>query len=86
MLSSLCKRSTLFKSNSLITRSTAPFTATSKQLTAVEEVHKIKQISVYQCDLPLKEGSYNWSSGKSVSVFDSTVISIETDTGYIGHN
>merc|ERR1712176_1247244 len=37
-------------------------------------------ISVYQCDLPLKEGAYNWSGGKSVSVFDSTVVKIETPT------
>ena len=31
------------------------------------EVYKIKKMSVYQCDLLLKEGSYSWSSGKSVS-------------------
>jgi len=49
-----------------------------------DEIHKIKRITVYQCDLPLKEGSYNWSSGKSVSVFDSTIIQIDTDTGYTG--
>lgn len=48
-------------------------------------MHKITKISVYQCDLPLKEGSYNWSSGKSVSVFDSTVVQIDTDTGYTGY-
>ena len=34
---------------------------------------KITKISAYQVDLPLHEGSYNWSGGKSVSVFDSTV-------------
>ena len=33
---------------------------------------KISKISVYQVDLPLHEGSYNWSGGKSVQVFDST--------------
>jgi L-alanine-DL-glutamate epimerase-like enolase superfamily enzyme len=36
-------------------------------------------------DLPLHEGSYNWSGGKSVSVFDSTVVRIETDEGVVGH-
>ena len=40
---------------------------------------KITRISVYQVDLPLHEGSYNWSGGKSIQVFDSTVIGIETD-------
>ena len=46
---------------------------------------KISKISVYQVDLPLHEGSYNWSGGKSVQVFDSTVVRIETDEGITGH-
>jgi len=46
---------------------------------------KIRQITVYQVDLPLHEGSYHWSGGKSVSVFDSTVVRIETDAGITGH-
>ena len=46
---------------------------------------KITRILVYQVDLPLHEGSYNWSGGKSVAVFDSTVVRIETDSGLIGH-
>jgi len=45
---------------------------------------KIECIKVYQVDLPLKEGSYNWSGGKSVSVFDSTVVEIITDKGVSG--
>ena len=45
----------------------------------------IRKISVFQIDLPLHEGSYNWSGGKSVQVFDSTVIRIETDEGITGH-
>ncbi|MHC5065629.1 MAG: cis-3-hydroxy-L-proline dehydratase, partial [Planctomycetota bacterium] len=45
---------------------------------------QIRRISVYQVDLPLHEGSYNWSGGKSVSVFDSTLVKVETDTGHIG--
>ncbi len=45
---------------------------------------KIKKISVYQADLPLHEGSYKWSGGKSVTVFDSTVVGIETDEGVTG--
>ncbi len=46
---------------------------------------KIRRIEVYQVDLPLVEGSYRWSGGKSVEVFDSTVVRIETDEGITGH-
>ena len=45
---------------------------------------KITRIRVYQVDLPLHEGSYKWSGGKSVTVFDSTVIQVETDAGVTG--
>jgi len=45
---------------------------------------KITGISVYQVDLPLQEGSYRWSGGKSVSVFDSTIVRVETDEGFVG--
>lgn len=44
----------------------------------------IRAIRAYQVDLPLHEGSYNWSGGKSVSVFDSTVIEVETSEGVTG--
>jgi len=46
---------------------------------------RIERISIFQVDLPLAEGSYNWSGGKSVSVFDSTIVRIDTDTGMAGH-
>ena len=45
---------------------------------------KIKRITAYRVDLPLVEGTYKWSGGKSVSVFDSTTIGVETDCGLIG--
>ncbi len=45
---------------------------------------KITRIAAYQVDLPLHEGSYKWSGGKSVEVFDSTVVLIETDEGITG--
>lgn len=45
---------------------------------------KITRISAFQVDLPLHEGSYNWSGGKSVSVFDSTLVRVETDAGVTG--
>ncbi len=46
---------------------------------------KIRKISAFQVDLPLHEGSYNWSGGKSVEVFDSTIVRIQTDDGVVGH-
>lgn len=46
---------------------------------------KITRISAFQVDLPLHEGSYKWSGGKSVDVFDSTIVRVETDEGVIGH-
>lgn len=45
---------------------------------------KISRITAYQVDLPLTEGSYHWSGGKSVSVFDSTIVRIDTDAGVVG--
>ncbi|QDV42020.1 4-hydroxyproline betaine 2-epimerase [Stieleria neptunia] len=45
---------------------------------------KITGFKVYQVDLPLAEGNYSWSEGKSVDVFDSTVVQIETDAGVVG--
>ena len=46
---------------------------------------KITRIAAYQVDLPLHEGSYKWSGGKSVDLFDSTIVRIETDEGVAGH-
>jgi L-alanine-DL-glutamate epimerase-like enolase superfamily enzyme len=45
---------------------------------------KIQEIRVYQVDLPLHEVTYKWSGGKSVTVFDSTVVAIVTDSGLVG--
>jgi len=46
---------------------------------------KIKRISAWQVDLPVHEGDYKWSGGKSVTVFDSTIVGVETDTGVVGY-
>ena len=46
---------------------------------------KIRRIAAYRTELPLHEGRYSWSGGKSVDVFDSTLVRVETDTGSIGH-
>ena len=46
---------------------------------------KIVRIFAHRVELPLHEGSYKWSGGKSISVFDSTIVGVETDTGLIGY-
>src|SRR6516162_10852436 len=46
---------------------------------------RIRGISAYRVELPLHEGSYKWSGGKSVSVFDSTIVAIDTDQGLTGY-
>lgn len=46
---------------------------------------RITGISAYRVELPLHEGSYKWSGGNSVQVFDSTVVAIQTDAGLTGY-
>ena len=46
---------------------------------------RITRIRVHQVDLPLLDGAYNWSNQNSVSIFDSTVVAIETDAGLTGY-
>src|ERR1700690_2903600 len=46
---------------------------------------KISRILAYRVELPLHETTYKWSGGKSVTVFDSTIVRVETDTGLVGH-
>jgi len=45
---------------------------------------RIIGINVFRVDLPLHEGSYKWSGGRSVEVFDSTVVELQTDVGISG--
>jgi L-alanine-DL-glutamate epimerase-like enolase superfamily enzyme len=46
---------------------------------------KIARILAYRVELPLHETTYKWSGGKSVTVFDSTIVRVETDAGLVGH-
>jgi L-alanine-DL-glutamate epimerase-like enolase superfamily enzyme len=46
---------------------------------------KIARIFAHRVELPLVEGSYKWSGGKSVSVFDSTIVGVETNDGLVGY-
>src|SRR3982751_5069101 len=46
---------------------------------------KIARIFAHRVELPLHEGSYRWSGGKSVTVIDSTIVGVETDDGIVGY-
>ena len=46
---------------------------------------RIIEISAFRVELPLHEGSYKWSGGNSVSVFDSTIVAIRTDSNLTGY-
>lgn len=45
---------------------------------------QIKRVFAHRVELPLYEGSYKWSGGKSVNVFDSTIVGVETACGLVG--
>ena len=45
---------------------------------------RLARIRAYRVELPLHEGSYKWSGGKAVSVFDSTLVEVVTDAGLSG--
>ncbi len=46
---------------------------------------RIRRILAYRVELPLHETTYKWSGGKSVTIFDSTIVRVETDDGLAGH-
>jgi L-alanine-DL-glutamate epimerase-like enolase superfamily enzyme len=46
---------------------------------------KITEIRAYRIELPLREGSYNWSGGNAVTSLDSTIAAVETDSGIAGY-
>jgi len=46
---------------------------------------RITEVSVYRVELPLHEGSYNWSGGNRVAVFDTTIVAVKTDAGITGY-
>ncbi|MET4736683.1 L-alanine-DL-glutamate epimerase-like enolase superfamily enzyme [Bradyrhizobium japonicum] len=46
--------------------------------------HRISRISGYRVLVPLKEGTYTMSGGRSLDQFDTTIVCIETDSGFAG--
>jgi L-alanine-DL-glutamate epimerase-like enolase superfamily enzyme len=61
------------------------FDAAERSAEEIVLLMRITRILAYRVELPLHEGSYKWSGGKAVTVFDSTVVRIETDAGLVGH-
>lgn len=47
-------------------------------------MHPIRKISVYHVVLDMFEGTYTMSGNRAMSQFDSTIVRIETETGYVG--
>lgn len=45
---------------------------------------KITRILAHRVELPLREGAYRWAGGLEISVFDSTIVRVETDAGLTG--
>ena len=45
---------------------------------------RITRIAAWQVDLPLHEGSYKWSGGKSVAVCDGSAVAAEPSAGVTG--
>jgi L-alanine-DL-glutamate epimerase-like enolase superfamily enzyme len=43
----------------------------------MDQPMKIRRIAAYRVELPLREGSYKWSGGKAVTVFDSTIVRVD---------
>ena len=79
------KGTTVAQTNSLCYRHIERYSIRNGIRSSSRKNMKIQCIKAYQVDLPLYEGSYNWSGGKSVSVFDSTIVSVETDEGVTGY-
>src|SRR6187549_3356352 len=46
---------------------------------------QLARILACRVELPLHETTYKWSGGKSVTVFDSTIVGVETDAGLTGY-
>lgn len=46
---------------------------------------KIRRIRAFRVLLPLREGDYKWSGGKSVVTFDSTIVEVTADSGLVGY-
>lgn len=46
---------------------------------------RIVEIRAYKVELPLVDGSYKWSGGNEVKIFDSTILAIESDEGITGY-
>lgn len=46
---------------------------------------RITRLRAYRAELPLHDGSYKWSGGNAVTIFDSTIVEVETDSGLKGY-
>ena len=45
---------------------------------------EVTELAVYSVDLPIADGSYDWSGGNSYEAFEATVVRLDTDAGVTG--
>ena len=45
---------------------------------------EVTELAVYRVDLPIADGSYDWSGEQSYEAFEATVVRLETDAGVTG--
>jgi L-alanine-DL-glutamate epimerase-like enolase superfamily enzyme len=45
---------------------------------------EVTELAVYSVDLPIADGSYDWSGGNSYGAFEATVVRLGTDAGVTG--
>lgn len=63
----------------------SPFSYPTPSPTRTPTPHTLTRLSMYRLPLPLHDGaSYKWSNSKSVTVFDATLVRLETSGGLVG--
>ena len=56
-----------------------------QQNTAISNMDlKLTRLTAFSVKLPLHEKTYKWADGKSIDVFDATIVRLETNAGVVG--
>ena len=53
-------------------------------MAVTEPTMNVTEVAVFQVDLPIKDGTYDWSGGQSHASFDSTIVRLQTSEGITG--
>src|SRR5262245_18860249 len=52
--------------------------------TPVSTRTRIAHVTVFSVELPVADGGFHWSKGRSAAAFDSTLVRLETEDGLVG--